>query len=76
MSQIILPDHPLFDLTLATPPPDWVVKQSVQSQPVSFVKDATTGIFRTASQKELEDYLWGGEYDEVMGDELEVIEGN
>ena len=66
---IILPGHPLFDITLATPPPDWVAKQQVTNEPVNFVKDCETGIFRTATFEELQEYLLGGEYEEVMGED-------
>lgn len=65
---LILPGHPLFDITLATPPPDWKVKQQGVSDPLNFVKDALTGIFRTVTPDELEEYLYGGEYDEVIGE--------
>lgn len=71
---LILPGHPLFDLTLATPPPDWKVKQECCNEAVNFVKDAQTGIFRTATHEELTDYLYGGEYDEVMGEDLDFEE--
>ena len=63
---IILPGHPLFDITLATPPPDWRYKQERTCEPLNFVKDSVTGIFRTANPEELDDYLYGGEYDELM----------
>lgn len=71
---LILPGDPDFDLALATPPPDWVVKQQCCSEPVNFVMDAQTGIFRTATQEELTEYLYGGEYEEVMGEEFEEME--
>lgn len=66
--ELILPGHPLFDITLATPPPDWKIKQQGVSDPLNFIKDSSSGVFRTVTPKELDEYLWGGEYDEVMGE--------
>lgn len=63
---LILPGHPLFDLWLATPPPDWRLKQEKANEAVDFVKDVETGIFRSVTQQELMEYLLGGEYDELM----------
>lgn len=71
---IILPDHPLFDITLATPPPDWKVKQEVAGEAINFVKDMETGMFRSVTLTELTEYLLGGEYDEVIGEDFEEIE--
>lgn len=68
---IILPGHPLFDITLATPPPDWKVKQEKSGNAINFVKDGETGMFRSVTPEELYEYLLGGEYDEVIGDEEE-----
>lgn len=66
---IILPGNPLFDMTLATPPPDWKVKQEKSGGAINFVKDEETGIFRSVTPDELMEYLLGGEYDEVIGEE-------
>lgn len=66
MSSLILPGDPEFDLTLATPPPDWKIKAQKSGEGVNFVLDYETGLFRSATQKELMEYLWGGEYDELM----------
>jgi hypothetical protein len=70
---LILPGHPLFDITLATPPPDWKIKQQGVSDALNFVKDSSSGVFRTVSPKELDEYLWGGEYDEVIGEDEEIL---
>lgn len=66
MSSLILPGDPLFDVTLATPPPVWKVQQQLTSDPLNFVVDADSGILRVATPDELTEYLYGGEYDEVM----------
>lgn len=73
MADLILPGNPLFDITLATPPPSW---QSVAEKhnTWAWVMDATLGILRVASPSELEEYLNGGEYDEVMGEDTEEEE--
>ena len=65
---LILPGHPLFDVTLATPPPDWKVKQEKSNDGINFVKDLETGIFRSVNDQELTEYLCGGEYEEVMSE--------
>lgn len=65
---LILPGDPLFDITLATPPPDWKIKQEMSGDAINYVMDAETGLFRTATTQELEEYFYGGEYDEVMGE--------
>ncbi|MGL5872844.1 MAG: hypothetical protein ACRC2R_10835 [Xenococcaceae cyanobacterium] len=68
-SKLILPGHPLFDITLATPPPDWKALAHSEGEMPDFVMDATTGLFRTATADELEEYLSGGEYDEVFDEQ-------
>lgn len=65
-SKLILPGHPLFDLTLATPPPDWKAIAQSEGEMVDFVLDAQTGLFRTATAEELEEYLSSGEYEEAI----------
>lgn len=74
MSFLILPGHPLFDITLAMPPPVWKVHQQMTNECLNFVVDAESGILRIANPDELDEYLYGGEYDEVMGDELDDFE--
>lgn len=71
MVDLILPGDPLFDITLATPPPAWKVQQQLTSDPLNFVVDAESGLLRVATPEELTEYLYGGEYDEVMGEEDE-----
>lgn len=68
---LILPDDPEFNIALATPPPDWKVKQELSGSEINFVLDAQTGIFRTATQSELEEYLYGGEYDSIFDSQLD-----
>ena len=62
---LILPGHPLFDLTLATPRPDWQETASVDEK-YAFVAEPGSGLMRPVTQRELEDYLYGGEYDERL----------
>jgi hypothetical protein len=64
----MLPDHPLFNLILATPPPDYNQKLYSCGEPVNFAMDAEKGIFRCVDPFELEEYLEGGEYDEINED--------
>ncbi len=65
-TRIILPGDPLFDLTLfSNLPPAWEKVAEQVGQQISFVCDES-GLMRPATPDELEDYLYGGEYDEVM----------
>jgi len=64
--RLILPGDPLFDLTLfGHLPPGWQRTAEQVGQQVSFVCEES-GIMRPATPDELEDYLYGGEYDEVI----------
>lgn len=70
-TSLILPGHPLFDLTLATPRPDWRGVAAKDEQ-YAFVTEPGSGLMRPVTQADLEDYLYGGEYDE----RLEEIDSN
>ncbi|MDG2614707.1 hypothetical protein P7L53_00480 [Thermoleptolyngbya sichuanensis XZ-Cy5] len=66
-SPIILPGDPEFDWTLATAfPPDWRAVADRIGDYCTFVASPGSGLLRPATPGELEDYLWGGEYDERM----------
>ncbi len=66
---IILPNDPDFNLTLAQlKRPDWRAIARKENW-ISFVCDADSGLLRPVSESELEDYLEGGEYEEVVGSE-------
>lgn len=66
-SSLILPGDPEFSFTLATAIPlDWRNSAKQQAAAVSFVADCNSGLLRPATQSELTDYLYGGEYDERM----------
>lgn len=66
---LILPGDPEFDLTLfLAPPPDWRETADRVGEQVCFVASAGSGILRPADPNEVEEYLLGGEYDEMMGD--------
>ena len=63
IKKIILPGDPEFDLTLGTSLPlDW----NQHSSEFAFVARAGSGILETVSMDELEDYLYGGEYDDRL----------
>lgn len=70
---LILPNDPLFDWTLATAPPPG-------SQGADFlVADSESGILRPATNSELQDYLFGGEYDDrqrAIGDSADPEESH
>ncbi|MDJ0674405.1 MAG: hypothetical protein QNJ36_03215 [Calothrix sp. MO_167.B42] len=64
---IILPGDYYYDLTLATSVPfDWQVTAAQDSSGYAFVADADSGLMRTVTGWELEDYLYGGEYEERL----------
>ena len=68
---LILPGNPLFDLTLATPPPDWESVANKDGDTYAFVAEPKSGLMRPVTSKELKDYLHGGEYDERLA-EIEI----
>ncbi len=66
-SPLILPGHPLFSRTVDTAPlpPGWKREAESLGQLPNYVVDAETGLFRPArSEAELDEYLFGGEYDQ------------
>jgi hypothetical protein len=70
---IMTPDMPFFyDILQSTPPPGWQNQIDSDHSGV-FVCDAVTGIMRTATHTELIEYVEGGEYDEILGDEDECL---
>jgi hypothetical protein len=69
---IILSDNPLFNETLASPPPINCQKILVETgKQINFVMDSQTGLLKEANLKELEEYLWGGEYHYLNSDSEE-----
>ena len=58
---LILPGDPRFDFTLAYPPPIGSAQEDI-----AFIADSQSGILRAATRKEVEEYLFGGEYDERL----------
>lgn len=70
MPLLLLPGDPGFSETLALNPPP-----SPNHQGNIFVMGAE-GLLRFADDADLEEYLLGGEYDEIMGDQdLDFEEG-
>lgn len=65
--RLILPGDPEFDVTLATPPPNWRTV-AAQSSNFAFVVRAGSELLEPVSMADLEDYLEGGEYDERLGE--------
>jgi len=66
-SPLILPGSPLFNRTVDTAPlpPGWEREAESLGQLPNYVVDAETGLFRPArNQDELDEYLYGGEYDQ------------
>ncbi|MBD2465780.1 hypothetical protein H6G89_32850 [Oscillatoria sp. FACHB-1407] len=71
-SLLILPGDPEFDLTLSCSlPPGWVEVARHMSQQIAFVASADSGLLRPATNAELTEYLYGGEYGERLN-ELEL----
>ncbi len=69
-SPLILPGDPLFDITLATPPPNWRQVAEASNGSYVFLGDEN-GMLRAASGHECREYLLGGEYDERIGENWE-----
>jgi hypothetical protein len=68
-SLIMTPDSPFFyPILQSNPPPGW--RSSIASEHSGvFVCDSQTGMLRTASEGELDEYLEGGEYDEAVAED-------
>lgn len=69
---LILPGHPLFNLTLATPRPDYQDKAARDGNTYAFVAEPNSGLMRPVTSEELEEYLYGGEYEERL-DEIDEL---
>jgi hypothetical protein len=66
-SPLLLPGHPLFLPTLqSTLPPGW---QNISTNTPIFVADANNGMLRQITENQIDDYVFGGEYEEVEGAE-------
>jgi len=61
---LILPSHPDFYRILATPPPD-------PDRSKCFVARAGSLVLEAVDDKELDEYLEGGEYDQVLQEQGE-----
>jgi hypothetical protein len=76
-SLIIYPGDPEFDMWMYSAlPPDWKAYADTINQQCFFVAASDSGLLRPASRQELDEYLYGGEYDdrlEEIGDDDEEI---
>ncbi len=64
---ILLPGDEEYDLTLGTSiPPNWQQTAAKDPNGYAFVADASSGLMRPVTDVELEEYLYGGEYDERL----------
>lgn len=67
MKQLILPGNPLFDLTLAVSlPPNWKDVSDGEGVQCAFVMRSHSGLMDAVDERQLSDYLHGGEYDERL----------
>jgi hypothetical protein len=67
---IMTPDHPDFGTILHSQlPPGWE-KQFSGNVGGTFIVRAETGLLEPASEAEIDEYLYGGEYEEVVNDDL------
>ncbi|MFE4108565.1 hypothetical protein [Almyronema epifaneia] len=74
---LILPGTPEYNLTLSTAlPPDWVEAANRLAGEYYFVAEAESGLLRPASADELEEYIYGGEYEERLenSEQYELLE--
>lgn len=65
---IIIPENPKFQETLDNIPFFFGKLQSESNEMLNLVVDSETRLMRTASEKEFTEYLWGGEYDQLLSD--------
>lgn len=64
---LILPGDPDFHFTLSQAlPPGWREVADRIGKNVCFVASVETGLLRPATPDELNEYLWGGEYDQRL----------
>lgn len=66
MTQLILPGHPDFTPTLEAAPFFWQEIQRDKCQTISYVVDSESGILRPVKEDDLEEYMLGGELEEVI----------
>lgn len=71
---ILLPGDPGFAETLAAPPPNWGDVAARDGSSYAFaVRPGSGGVAEAVTLSELEDFIYGGEYDERL-DEIDVEE--
>lgn len=75
MSCLILPGDPLFNETLASPPPDWGAHRDQYHGACHYVVRPGSMLMEAVSPGELEEYLNGGEYDERLEEIGDDIKG-
>ena len=68
MGKIILPGDPLFEETLLSPRPDWQQVAARDTNTYAFVAEPGSGLMRPVTEQELDEYLYGGEYDERLSE--------
>lgn len=62
--RILTPEDPEFYRILSNPPPFYqqIAKETGNT---SLICEYDTGVLKQVSDEELEEYIWGGEFDEV-----------
>lgn len=69
MTALILPGDPLFNLTLATSrPPNWQEVAERSGDHAAYVACSASGILRPVDRRNLDEYVFGGEYDDRLAD--------
>ncbi len=63
-AELILPGTIDFEMTLATFSPDWKIDAEKFTSNYGFVADSETGLLRTISGRDCQEYLLGGEYEQ------------
>lgn len=76
-SPLILPGSIEFDLALGVLPPNWQQERSSTSEPFALVVRADgPGFLEPLSGEALEEYLEGGEWDEVLDQQGDENDGS
>lgn len=65
-SLLILPGHPLFDLTLGFAPPNWESVAAATGGEMALIARSDSGLLEAVPWAEAEEYLEGGEYDQRL----------
>jgi hypothetical protein len=68
--RLILPGDLEYERTLASIPPDWRNVAEKTNGSFAFVADHETRLLKAVNGQDFREYVLGGEYEEVVGEEF------